>query len=421
MRRHDGSQNTDEAERLAVLLRLSRLIGGSLELSDVLQASIDGAVEVTGLDTGAIYLITGEELFLGATTPPISDDFPDALRRAPLDEHPHIRRALDGRAGYFIANLSEAALAPAERAAADARDLRSMLYVPLIADRKPVGIFLVGSRGRTAELPASDIDLCTTLASTISLAVANARLYQSLMTANLQLSRAYADELEHKEQLRALANDVTLAEERHRRELAVELNARVMRPLADLKRQLEVARTADNDRTRAESLTRAEKLVGEAVEQVGNIALEASPPYVFDSGLAPAVEWLCERTAAQGVTCEAFMDESFEDVSEDVRIFAFQATRELLSNVVKHAHAKHVTVTVSRTGAGLLVRVTDNGSGFPTSDLGKGGAARGFGLFSLGQRAKHLGGSLDVASSLGAGTIVSMSVPVAAESSTDVT
>lgn len=409
----DFRTDSEHTGRLELLLRVATLLGRTLDLSDVLQTSIDSAVEVTGLDTGAIYLLTDGNLFLGATTPQMGPDFPDELRHAVLSDHPHVKRAIDEQAVYFIERLDEARLAPAERAAAEARDLRSMLYVPLMADGVSLGVFMVGACGRTARMSAEDIDLCRTLSSTISLAVSNARLFDSLRAANVKLERAVQEELEHKEQLRALTNETTLAEERQRRELAVELHDRVTQPLAVLKMRLQEATRSFDGHPSYEEYRQSLMLLDEAIGEARSITAETSPPFIFDIGLAPALEWLCERAAARGVACEVFADDGLEDAPEDVRLFAFQAVRELLANSMKHSGAQHITVTLDRMGDDLKLRVTDDGGGFPTSELPSGPAHdRGFGLFSLRERATHLGGALEVASSLGAGTIVSLRVPL---------
>ena len=63
---------------LSLLLQVSRRLGASLDLEEVLQTAIESAVGALGLDTGAIYLVEGEDLVLGATTPPL----PEPLRKA---------------------------------------------------------------------------------------------------------------------------------------------------------------------------------------------------------------------------------------------------------------------------------------------------------------------------------------------------
>jgi len=86
-----------QSERLAALLETSQTLSTTLDMTTVLQGTIDRATRLLEMDTGAFYLLKGDELFLGATTPPIPPTFPDVFRRAPLADQPHIRKAAQGR------------------------------------------------------------------------------------------------------------------------------------------------------------------------------------------------------------------------------------------------------------------------------------------------------------------------------------
>jgi len=173
------------------LLRVSEALASTRELQKVLQTAIDGAVEVLELDTGAIYLLDGESLFLGATSPQLEPDFPAEYRHAPLVDHPHIGRCLDQRDPVHVADTAAEPFTPAERGVADSRRLRSLLFVPLVVDSQPVGTFILGSTDGPRSVEDGDVALCRTLAHQISLAIANARLFESITLAGVELAAAY--------------------------------------------------------------------------------------------------------------------------------------------------------------------------------------------------------------------------------------
>jgi HD-GYP domain-containing protein (c-di-GMP phosphodiesterase class II) len=177
--------------RLDALLRVSAALTGALEMHQVLQTAIDGAVEVLELDTGAIYLVSEDTLFLGATTPELPSDFPEEYRRAPLAEHPHIVSCLNAAETLFVKDIAFEQLTPAERGICETRGLSSVFYVPLLIDREPVGIFMVATTGTTRELSSLDAGLCRTLAQQVALAITNARLFESARAAHCELERAY--------------------------------------------------------------------------------------------------------------------------------------------------------------------------------------------------------------------------------------
>lgn len=181
---------------LSLLLQVSRALAASLELDDVLQTSIESAVQVLSLDTGAIYLRDGAVLTLGATTPPLPPDFPEALRRAPLEGHPHIGKCLRDREPVALVEWAAADLTPPERAVCEARGLRSVLFVPVLVAEEAVGAFIVGSVGRDHPFGDRDVELCRALSHEIGLALANARLYESLQRSHEELERAYDETIE---------------------------------------------------------------------------------------------------------------------------------------------------------------------------------------------------------------------------------
>lgn len=408
----DGDTCDLPAHKLAALLEVSRALSESLELPAVMQVAVDAAVRVMELDTGAIYLLTADTVFLGATTPGLGEEIPDSIRRAEAADHPHIVECLRSRLPICIEDSATCEFSPAEQMAVDARGLRSILYVPLIAGDTPVGVVILGSVGRTRRFSQSDADLCITMSASLALAVANARLYEEQRTAMCELSRAYADAEAVKQQLRALATQLTAAEEHERRRIADELHDRVCQPLAVLKMKLQEGAGQHQQQPADATYQLALRLVDESLQQARAVMYEASPPYIFDSGLRPALEWLGQRTIELGVRCEVFVDGDVDGVEEDVRLFAFQAARELLMNVVKHSSARYASLTVWCEDGFLCVKITDDGGGFPTSSLDAPPVGdRGFGLFSLRERTHYIGGTLDIASAMGVGTTAQLRVP----------
>ncbi|MDA8138333.1 MAG: ATP-binding protein, partial [Desulfobacteraceae bacterium] len=101
-------------------------------------------------------------------------------------------------------------------------------------------------------------------------------------------------------------------------------------------------------------------------------------------------------------------------IDESIRVLAFQAARELLFNIVKHAQAHHVWVSMERVDDMVHIMIEDDGIGLQASlqrrkTAKKGG---GFGLFSIQERLKHFGGRLDITSDPGKGTRMVLIVPM---------
>jgi putative nucleotidyltransferase with HDIG domain len=212
---------------LSLLLHASRALASSLDIDEVLQTGIESAVHVLGLDTGAIYLLDGTDLVLGATTPPLPPQFPDAFRREPLASHPHVRRCLTERAPVSLDDWTPGDLSDAERVVCEARGLRSLLYVPVLVADESVGAFIVGSVGRLRPILRADVELCDALSHEIALALANARLYQSLQRSHEELEAAYDATLEGWSLAMEMRDDETKGHARRVSTLSVELARRM--------------------------------------------------------------------------------------------------------------------------------------------------------------------------------------------------
>jgi putative nucleotidyltransferase with HDIG domain len=184
------------AKELSTLMKVSSSLASTMELSEVLQIAIESVTDLLGLDTGAIYTLENETLILGATTPPLPPQFPDELRLALLNDHPHIKNAVSTRTPVYLNDARNVTLSPAEKIIVDARHLVSILYFPLLLKDDAIGVFIVGTTDQPRQFTANDIDLCYILSYHVSFAVANAQLYKKAQQAVIDISQAYDATLE---------------------------------------------------------------------------------------------------------------------------------------------------------------------------------------------------------------------------------
>ncbi len=191
-------QAEDEIRRhsaaLATLLQSSQALASTLDMGNVLQASVDSVVALTELKSAAVYLLNGEILHLWATTPPLSPQFPDEWRNAQLADHPHLRETIDTGLPVFLPDTATADLTPVERAVSDLYDLRSILYLPLLAGTEALGILIATSTGEPRALSETEIALCRTLANLSVLSIENVQLFEASQHHVVQLERS-AEEL----------------------------------------------------------------------------------------------------------------------------------------------------------------------------------------------------------------------------------
>lgn len=159
------AENTilQKSKDLTALLKISQTLSATLNIEIVLQNIIDNATKLIGLDTGAIYLVNGLDLFLGATYPPTPPEFPDEFRHALLEDHPHINKAISTGLPIILSDLETADLSPAEKAITESRSMRSLLYIPLLIDKRTNGVLILGTQNVTRRFTKAEINLFQTI------------------------------------------------------------------------------------------------------------------------------------------------------------------------------------------------------------------------------------------------------------------
>jgi PAS domain S-box-containing protein len=217
------------------------------------------------------------------------------------------------------------------------------------------------------------------------------------------------------ERLRTVASEASLAEERERRRVAIELHDRIAQPLAMAKLRLRALLPRMADPAIAGPVGEVCDLLDGALGDTRNLTFEISSPILYDLGFEPALEWLAEQLHARhGIACAFDDDGAAKPLAEDLRVALYQAVRELCTNIVKHAGARTAGITVRRVADAVSVEVSDDGVGFPPEVRGgRSLSTRGFGLFSVRERLQHLGARLEIDSTPGQGSRVTLVAPLA--------
>lgn len=215
---------------------------------------------------------------------------------------------------------------------------------------------------------------------------------------------------EYQEQLRSLASELALTEQRERRRIAQALHDQVGHMLAGIKFKLGELQDTRKDPLVTDTL----ELLEQAIRASRDLTYELSPPVLHELGLGAALEWLVHQLRANyGIAGEYLDDLQPKPLGEDLRVVLFQAVRELLMNVAKHSQASSARVETKVDDESLVVSVSDDGVGFDPSTLKKPGVSTGgFGLFSIRERLAHMGGQLLIDSARNRGTRVEMRAPL---------
>jgi signal transduction histidine kinase len=204
-----------------------------------------------------------------------------------------------------------------------------------------------------------------------------------------------------------------LAEEKERHRIANEVHDNIGQNLAFAKiklEQLRMSSSPDCSKPVAEII----KLINDTIEDTRSLVSELGSPILYELGLVPALEWIAKKIQDQHGFEVDFRENGLPgQLNENVELFLFQAIRELLTNVAKHAEANCCTISLKLQGKDLRVDIVDDGKGFDTEVFDTAGSeGKGFGYFSIRERVESLGGTLQIDSRPNGGTRVFLIVPL---------
>jgi PAS domain S-box-containing protein len=216
--------------------------------------------------------------------------------------------------------------------------------------------------------------------------------------------------LESREQLRQLGAHMEAVREEERKRIALEIHDELGQLLTALKMDVSLLKMQLSGLPELPTkVAEMRELVEKTILMVRNVANHLRPA-ALNFGLASALEWLAEDFGKRtGIPCQFLMNASEPMLSDAHATAVFRVVQESLTNVARHANATRVHVSVTRSALGFELNVSDNGCGFDPAAARK---RDSYGLLGMSERARLIGASLQIDSVLGAGTVVSISIPL---------
>ncbi|HLX31731.1 MAG TPA: GAF domain-containing sensor histidine kinase [Gaiellaceae bacterium] len=275
-----------------------------------------------------------------------------------------------------------------EQEAARLLGARSALYVPLLVRDEAIGVIAAHDKiGRDLRFGNEELRLAEIFASRAAVAV---ELRQ----------RVARDALQR----------VVSAQEAERRRLARELHDETGQALTSILLGLRGLEEPKDEEALRTAVTEVRDLVRSTLQDVRRLAVELRPKALDDFGLVAALERLTESFAEQtGIAVEFVPNLPGEErLPAEIETALYRIVQESLTNVVKHARAKNVSIVLTRKPASVSIVVEDDGVGFePGRETGD-----GIGLIGMRERVGLLGGRVTVESRPGAGTTFVAEVPL---------
>jgi len=275
-------------------------------------------------------------------------------------------------------------------------NVQSELCVPLVTEGTVLGVVNVETQQPHA-YSESDQRVLEIIASQIAVAIQNAQLFRDAERA--------------RDRVTSLSQQLMQAQEAERRALANELHDEVGQSLTAIKLLLEADGTSAT-KDGSNPVAQAHDLVDDLIDQVRRLSLDLRPAMLDDLGLWPTLKWHVERFEAYtGVQVEAAeRNVDGQSLPSSVETTAYRIVQEALTNVARHAQTNQVQVRLTVEAHELHIDIRDPGIGFPIQQMATERASTG--LTGMRERAELLGGTLEIASTPGAGTRVTCRLPL---------
>jgi PAS domain S-box-containing protein len=202
-------------------------------------------------------------------------------------------------------------------------------------------------------------------------------------------------------QLRILSRQLFHVQEEERRHLARELHDEIGQTLTAAKFNLKII-APDVPAKISGRLEDSIQLLDRLLRQVRQLSLDLRPPLLDELGLVPTLRWLVDQQAQRaGLRVTFSANVNGGELDPDTQTACFRVAQEAITNIIRHADAKNISVKLRRGAKRLTLRVRDDGKGFDPTAMQERAT---LGLVSMRERASLVGGALDIHSKLGGGT-----------------
>ncbi len=215
---------------------------------------------------------------------------------------------------------------------------------------------------------------------------------------------------ESQKRLRYLSSELMAVQEKERKRIAGELHDSVAASLGAIIFSIEkiLGQKGQNERTRAE-LRDLISRVQQATDETRRIMADLRPSMLDDLGIVPALNWFCReyQKTYSHICVEKQIHVSENDVTDSLKTAIFRVSQEAMNNIAKHSRASLVSLYLQKENGKIELTIQDNGQGFDLDTT-----TRGLGLSTMRERVELSGGTFDLESAMGRGTVIRASWPL---------
>jgi two-component system NarL family sensor kinase len=379
----DAEALTRRNRELTILNVIAQALNREVDLSQALHTTLARVAEIFDLQTGWIWLMhpdTGEPYLAAAQNlPPGLANFPRRMQGWCYCLETYEAGDLEGAANVNVVTCSRL------KNLVDGTDgLRYHASIPLYAHEKKLGVLNVSSPD-WRQLSSEDLRLLHIIGDLLSIAVERARLFER----SIQLGAV---------------------EERNR--LAREIHDTLAQGLTGIALNLETADAlleseADPEQARL-AIGHALGLVRASLEEARRSVMDLRAAPLEGRSLPEALQALADSMSDAKLQVVCDLPENLPPLPVRIEVGLYRIAQEALNNIRAHANAQKAELILAAGVGKINLSISDNGSGFDPASV----PAGRYGIVGLNERAKLLGGSLQLTSALGQGTLVQVSVPL---------
>lgn len=391
------------ARELSALVALSRILTSTIDLDHILKDALYQIVHSFDRACCTIVMLVRPDAGLELAGEYRRPNAPQPVIPPPLTGVV-VQAVTTGHTA--VAGLDGQVLLLEEGSFAGGRTYRTF-GLPLRTKERIFGGLALSSVRDEAPFGSDELSLLTAFAQQIAASVENAQLYQMVQ--------------EREEQLENLLRQLVNAQEGERQRIARELHDETGQKLTALAMGLaavEAQLRGGAAQTAAGLVQNLREVSDQAITELRNIMADLRPAQLDDLGLVPALRWYVGQYQARHPDLHISLvpDRGLARLPSQFETVLFRAAQEALTNIARHAQARHVTVTLNQRNGSICLEVNDDGVGFDPGMPARHAPGSGLGLVGMRERVALVGGRCIIESQPGQGTRVVVELPVKAGS-----
>jgi len=388
----------ERIQEQASLLRLSQALLVEHNHQTIINLAVDEVSKVMDVDLAAIALVEGKgKYFSGKAALGWDSEIFKRIKRIPINDDTGMGRAIGSKKPSITYDASKKNIPKTDFISM--MKIQASLIVPMLAADQAIGGLAVDCL-EPRQWTDEEARILSLIANTTAQALERARLFSKVS--------------EGRQRLQALTKRLVDVQENERREVARELHDQIGQSLSAIKLKLQAAENASDPKTISSELNSLVELTDNTLKEVRDLSRDLLPSVLDDFGLNPALTWyLDQQKQVSNIVIKLESDFPDKRYETEIEITTYRIIQIAVTNMIQYSEAKNATLRVWANDLDLCIELQDDGVGFDVEKaLLQAKQGKTLGLLNLIERAELVGGTAEISSTPGDGTLVEVRLPV---------